>query len=126
MKTLVFLITLFSAGWAQAQVSPVQNVNINDAQLEWTWTKGLPPNDGIPDKFVIGCGQNGVVTKTTNVLAIARAWPIRQLIAGSGDWFCSVIAANVYGEAVPSPSIFFGAGAIPSPATSPKLGVKMP
>jgi hypothetical protein len=125
MKALVFLITLFFAGWAQAQaLPPVQHVNINQAQLEWDWIKGVPPDDGLPDKFLIGCNQSGATPRITSVPPLARSWPVRQLIAGSGEWSCSIIAANIYGEARASDPIFFDAGGPPSSSTNVRIGVK--
>jgi hypothetical protein len=119
MKILIVLIALLWAGWAEAQST--LSVNINQARLEWNWAKGVAPDDGLPDEFLIRCGQGGTVTKTTSANPIARSLPIKQVITGSGDWHCTVTAANTFGESGASNQVFFAAGALPSAPTSVKV-----
>lgn len=109
---------------ADAQIPPSLSVDLNLAQLEWTWVKGAPPTDGLPDEFLVKCEKPTGESKITSMMAIARAAPIRQVITGSGDWFCVVTAKNKFGESGVSNQVFFAAGATPSSPTGVKVTSK--
>lgn len=94
----------------------VLSVDLNKANLSWTWAQGPAPTDGMASEFRVKCGPSSNSYTRTTVIAdpAARQTPIRPLIGGSGLWFCAVTAANKFGESGPSNEINFDAGAVPS------------
>ena len=111
-------LVLLLASSAEAQSSI--NVNINQARLVWGWVQGAPPEEGIPDKFNVKCGQTaGVYTRITEVPFKADpsntySLGVRQAIAGTGPWFCVVSAQNAFGESGATNEVPFVAGATAS------------
>lgn len=87
-------------------------VDLNRAQLAWQWSKGTGSD---VNEFRVKCGQSsGAYTKVTVYPNPAqRTAQVRDVIAGSGVWYCIVTAANQYGEAA-SNEVPFDAGAAPS------------
>ncbi len=120
--TLTLLTVLFiDVPWARSQPQPDKvAVNIDKAALYWTW-------DGttdFPTEFRCKCGNSpGNYTKITVIAdPAARQCPVKTAIGSSGDWFCVVTAANLYGESGPTNEVFFSAG---SPPINPKnAGIK--
>mgnify|MGYP001607418286 CR=1 FL=1 len=99
-------------GLAQTTIS----VDIDKATLSWAWTQGI---GGAVSEFRMKCGQTtGVYTKVTALAdPAARSTPVKTAIAGPGNWFCAVTAANQFGESGLSNEIAFAAGNVPMAPT---------
>ena len=96
----------------------VISVDINKARLQWDWTQGT---GGAVDKFNVKCGTTPTTVSKVTTIAdpAARSANIRDVITGSGQWYCAVNAENGFGVSGDSNQVPFAAGAAPSaPANS--------
>ena len=112
MKTLILTLCVLALSVVSGVAQTTISVDIDKATLSWTWTQGT---GGSVSEFRMKCGQTtGIYTKVT-VLAVpvARSMPVKTAIAGPGNWFCAVTAANQFGESGPSNEIAFAAGNVP-------------
>lgn len=118
---LIILAVLMISVTAQAQTTI--SVDINKAKLAWDWTQGT---GGIPTEFRVKCGAaTGNYSRVTTLAdPAARGANIRDVITGSGNWFCAVTAANAFGESVPSNEVNFSAGAAPSAPTNARVSAQ--
>jgi hypothetical protein len=102
-------------------------VDITKASLVWTWTKGTQAgvNDGVPTEWWFYCGTTAgapnvapvklpYVTPTSGT---SYSQPVKPLIAGSGTWFCSLVASNQFGQSARTNEVSFTAGTLPVAAT---------
>lgn len=109
-----FLLALFLALWlaSEASAQTTITVDIAKARLEWDW---LQKTGGAVEKFNVKCGQSpGAYTKITTIAdPAARSAPVKDIIAGSGNWFCTVNAENSFGVSPDASEIPFVAGAVP-------------
>lgn len=104
LTALILAILLYSST-ASAQAA---SVDINKAVLSWTFAPGV--GSGIVEKFEVRCGQvTGVYTKITTYAATAVAANVRDIITGSGNWFCTVAAMNSIPSEVKGNEVPFGA-----------------
>jgi hypothetical protein len=88
------LLALLLSTDANAQAA---TVDLNKATINWTFTPGA--GSGVQEKFEVRCGQTtGVYTKVTTYAASAVSGNIRDVITGSGNWFCVVAAMNTLSE----------------------------
>lgn len=121
MKFLLAL--LFVAALVGAAEAQTVTVDINRAVLLWNWTPTV--DSGPVDEFRVKCGSTaGVYTRSTTIAGTAREMPVKAAIGGSGNWFCSVAAANKVGESVPSNELGFFAGVGPAGSISVTLSAK--
>lgn len=112
MRSLLLALTLLALCAVPAAGQTIIAVDINKAKLYWTWTKGT---GGDATEFRVKYGQaTGTYTKTTPVPAPATTTALVSAIAGPGQWYCVVTAANEFGESPPSNEIAFRAGQVPS------------
>jgi hypothetical protein len=89
---LILALLLSSTAHGQAAT-----VDLNKATINWTFAPGV--GSGILEKWEVRCGQtSGVYTKITNYAASASSGNIRDVITGSGNWFCVVAAMNALSE----------------------------
>jgi hypothetical protein len=107
------LLSVLLTATANAQTV---TVDLNKAVLAWDWTKGAPPNDGDVRRFDIKCGrQAGVYSATTPINdPLSRSVKISQILNGTGQWFCAVVAVNNYSPSGLSNEVSFDAGAAPA------------
>ena len=121
LSLLVLLVSIAVPALAPAQQSV--SVDITKATLSWTWTQN---GGSAVTEFHAKCGAaTGVYSKTTILSDPAtRAHPIQDLIAGPGEWFCVVTAANAFGESGPSNEIHFFAGSRPDGALTLQLAAQ--
>jgi hypothetical protein len=111
---------------AQAQTAIA--VDITKAVLEWQWVRGTQAgvNDGIPTEWRFYCGSSAgapgaVAIKIPYVAAASGttySTPIKTVTPAVGTYFCSVAAANQFGETGRSNEVTFQAGVVPSAATN--------
>jgi hypothetical protein len=101
---------------AEVEAQVVAQADLNKAKLTWEWTQGVAPLDGQVAEFTVKCGQTtGVYTKLTKIVtATVRDANVRDVVGGSGNWFCTVSASNSFGESGNSNEVPFVAGAAPS------------
>jgi hypothetical protein len=69
----------------------------NKAVISWTFT----PNSGSGtiDKYEARCGtSSNTYSKITQYAATATAGLVKDMITGSGRWFCAVFAMNALSE----------------------------
>jgi hypothetical protein len=117
------LFVAIETAWGQTAVV----VDLDRAQLRWNWVGALPPDGDKPDKFIVKCGREaGVYTRLTELPYSASptgsfSAPLRPLIAGNGNWFCAVSAANVFGESENSNEVPFVVGVKPSAPTNAEV-----
>lgn len=118
---LAILFVGVMAGSVSAQTTIA--VDIAKAKLAWDWTQGT---GGVPTEFRVKCGAaSGVYTKITTIAdPAARSANIRDVITGSGNWFCAVSAANQFGESANSNEVFFAAGAAPLAPTNARVSAQ--
>lgn len=104
---------------ASTDAQTIVSVNINKAKLVWDWTQGT---GGTADEFRVKCGQtSGTYTKITSVAPTLRELAVSTAIAGNGNWFCVVTAANSFDESGPSSEVPFVAGVGPSSPSNLRL-----
>ena len=106
MRAVYFLLIIIIGLPA---VVDAQSYDLNKARLTWNWIQGAPPSDGTVSEFRVKCGQSSKVYNKLTVIAdpAARSVAVRQVIQGSGNWYCVIHAANVAGESGPSNEVFF-------------------
>ena len=125
-----YLLGAFLGLWvgstAAAQTPSIITIDIAKANLSWSWVAGAPPNDGLPDQFLVKCAPLGTVRDATG-----KNYATGQVVTGvpyptmklpvttaikstSGSWTCMVTAANVVGESNPTADVTFKAGSLPS------------
>lgn len=116
-KLILASLLLLLASPAYAQTI---SVDINRAKIAWDWAQGT---GGVPTEFRVKCGNaTGVYTKITVLAGIAvREANVRDVITGSGNWFCAVSVANQFGESAMSNEVPFSAGAAPSSPTNTRV-----
>lgn len=122
MKTrLIVLLVLLTGLPALAQTAI--SVDIDKAQLTWSWVKGT---GGDVAEFRIKCGQaSQSYTKVTTLPdPTVRSLAVRTAIAGPGAWFCVVTAANQFGESAPTNEVAFQAGTPPATPTGLQIMVQ--
>jgi len=87
--------------------------DLNTATLQWQWAQGT---GGVPTEFHFKCGNaSKVYTKLTIVPgATMRVVNVKDVIGGTGNWYCAVSAINAIAESPDSNEVFFSAGAGPS------------
>lgn len=114
MKWILLLALVLLPQLVGAQIIAI---DLNRAQLQWQWVQGT---GGLVAEFHVKCGSaTGNYTKVTVLVGSAvRATPIKDVITGSGNWFCTVSAVNQYGESANANEVNFAAGATPSSPTS--------
>lgn len=128
MKKILFSLLTLALVWspaafAQTAVTSV-SVDIHKAKLQWDWAQGVSPNEGIPDKYNVKCGNvTGVYTKVTAVPHPTKELAVELAIAGVGNWFCVVTAQNAFGESAPTNEVAFAAGTVTVPASGLRLVV---
>ena len=116
MKILLLSFLAFFAFCKTVDAQTSISVDINKASLEWVFNQGA---GGVADKFNVKCGPStGQYTKTTERPNTARTIPIKDAITGIGSWFCTVSAANTFGESPNSNEVSFTAGTVPVPPTN--------
>jgi len=117
MKKFILAGALVAAMASQANAqSPTSiAINIERSSLQWTWTQGAPPDDGMVTQFNVKCGRasGSYFTNIPIVDPAARSVPVKQVITGIGQWFCVVTAANEAGESSPTNEVSFLAGTVP-------------
>jgi len=109
----LFVLTLASSANAQTSIS----VNLAKAKLSWAWTQGT---GGAADGFRVKCGNTtGNYTRITTITnPAARLADVKDIITGSGQWFCIVTAFNQFDESPGTNEVSFFAGAGPSAPTN--------
>lgn len=109
LMVLILIAGLADHVWAQTVIS----VDITKATLAWTWTQGT---GGAVAEFRVKCGPTSAAYTKTTALAdpAARSVAVSAAIAGPGNWFCVVTAANQFGESGPSNEVPFAAGNAPA------------
>lgn len=111
MPRILLALLLALAVAAPALAQTVIAVDINKAKLLWDAGVG----GGVPTEYRVKCGTTtGVYSKTTLVAFPTREVTVKAAIAGEGNWFCVVTAANAIGESGPSNEVAFLAGTPPS------------
>jgi hypothetical protein len=99
-----------------------QTFPLATAQFHWNWQKGTTPgvDDGDPLGFKLYCGKQSAAYSLQLLIANpeARTAPVRDVITGSGSWYCVVTAYNEVGESKPSNELFFSAAAGTSSPTN--------
>lgn len=115
---IIVFAALIIASIAEAQTTI--SVDINKAKLAWDWTQG---SGGTPTEFRVKCGTaTGNYTKVTTIAdPAARQANVKDVITGSGNWFCAVSAANSFGESGNSNEVPFAAGAAPLAPTNARV-----
>lgn len=106
MKLLLAIVFLIVAeGYALAQVI----VDLNKGQLQWQWVQGT---GGLASEFHVKCGSaSGSYSKITVLVgSTVRTANIKDVITGSGIWYCVVTGANKYGESGNSNEVPFDGG----------------
>ena len=110
LKLLIIVGFLLFASIASAQT---MSVNINRAKLSWNW---LPDGASGPlEKFIMKCGpSSGNYNRLTDIGPTLREIAVKDVIGGSGAYFCAIVSANVFGESLASNEVPFVAGVAPS------------
>jgi len=107
-------------GPASAQQTPA--LPLATARLTWNWQPGTTTgvDDGQANGFRIKCGPASKTYSNTVDLTspLTRDVLIRNVVKGSGAYYCVVTAYNTAGESGPSNEVFFSVTATPSPPTS--------
>lgn len=96
MKRIIvaIILSLLLSSTANGQAA---TVDINKATINWTFAPTV--GSGVIEKWEIRCGQTtGVYTKITSYSASAVSGNIRDVITGSGNWFCIAVAMNSLSE----------------------------
>lgn len=117
---LLIAVLCVAATWTHGEAQTVIAVDLNKAKLSWDWTQGA---GGMVEEFRVKCGNtSGNYTRVTSLAnPAAREVAVRDAIAGSGNWFCVVTAANQFGESGVSNEVPFVAGAAPSSPTNTRV-----
>ena len=116
---LLSALLLSLAIWTSAQAQTSVAVDINKAKLMWDWTQGT---GGVPAEFLVKCGTTSQnYTRITSVAPTLRELSVSSAITGSGNWFCTVSAANQFGESANGNEVPFVAGAVPSSPTNMRV-----
>ncbi len=117
-----FILALFLALClgSQASAQTTISVDIAKARLEWDWIQG---SGGVVEKFNVKCGQSsGTYTKITTITnPAARSAAVQGIIAGLGNWFCTVNAENSFGISADASEISFIAGTVPLPPSGTRV-----
>jgi hypothetical protein len=113
MRALGILVVLV-LGVVTAAGAQSVSVDINRAQLNWTWAPAA--GSGAPTQFLMKCGQvSGQYSRVSTIAdPTVRSIAVKTVIGGQGNWFCAVSAANSFGESGLSNEVPFVAGAAPS------------
>ncbi len=114
MKTLLMLLIGLSLLIVYPAHAQVITVNINTATMTWAWT--LAPGSDPADGFRMHCGNaTNTYTISTDIPdPAARTISVKQVVRGTGTYFCVITAYNKVGESPLSNEINFFAGAAPS------------
>jgi hypothetical protein len=89
-----------------AIVAAQTKIPLSQARFHWNWT----PGSGTPaTEFRIACGPElGVYTHAVVVEDVMRRdFPVRDVIAGPGVYYCVIMAANDEYESSPSAPVVF-------------------
>lgn len=95
MKTLLITVGILLLVTIEAKAQAV--IDINKATISWTFTPN--PNSGVIDKYEARCGPStNNYSKITQYAATATAGLVRDMITGSGRWYCAIFAMNALSE----------------------------
>ena len=95
---------------APAPLAAQTSIDLNAASFYWDWSPG--PSGEAVTEFRIKCGPTAGQYPNVTVVAnpIARSFPVKNAIGGTGAYHCVLTAANSYGESPPTAEVFFVAG----------------
>ena len=105
----IFLLVFTTLAQAQTTIA----VDITRAKFTWTWTQG---SGGAVAAFRMKCGATaGNYTLLVSIPdPAARSLALSDVVTSPGKYFCTISAANAFGESPNSNEVSFDAGIAPA------------